>query len=223
MDHLISPSEYSYQLFKKRYPKFKGENHIAPLLVPDKKNPGNKKRRFFSIVGRAHPGTGHDLFIELVNYTAERSLNYEFVLISSSDISKYLENLSTKGRKRLKVVNKGLIKDSEINDILRESYAVFRLDREVTQSGVIPVAYMNETPVIARDIPGLRQHVKHKYNGYIIPSNCNVTELVEGMDFVRENFSQLSQGARRSYDEIWAEWNFDRYYDWLIKKFQHGL
>ncbi|MDI6701329.1 MAG: glycosyltransferase [bacterium] len=215
MNYVISPSKYSSQLFKKRYPTFNGENHIAPLLVPDKRVSENKKRKFFSIVGGAHPATGHDTFVELVNYVTSKRLDYEFALISSSNISKYLEKLNNEAQKRIKIVNKKIILDSEINEIIRESYAVFRLDREVTQSGVIPVAYMNETLVIARDIPGLRQHVRHKQNGYIVPFKCMSEDLIKAMEFVRKNFVELSKNARSGYEETWADWNWDKYYGWL--------
>ena len=154
-------------------------------------------------------------------------MDYEFALISSSDVSQYLEILSDKAQKIIKVVNKRLITDSEIDKIISESYAVFRLDREVTQSGVIPVSYMNETPVIARDIPGLRQHVKHGENGCLVPFNCTPENLVEAMEFAKTNFTELSMNARRSYEEIWAEWNWDKYYGWLINllgtKKVHGI
>jgi len=217
MDYVISPSEYSAMLFRTKHLNFKGQNYIAPLLVPDQRVMGSKARKYFSIVGGAHLATGHDSFIELVNYVAEKNINCEFALISSNNLSAFLDKLTEKGKNILKVINKKIITDSEINEVMRESYAVFRLDREVTQSGVIPVSCMNGTPVIARDIPGLTQHIKHEYNGYITSLICTPADLVKGMDYVKEHFSELSRNARKSYEEIWAEWNFDKYYGWLIE------
>jgi len=215
MDIVISPSEYSATLFKKRFPNFKGKNYIAPLLIPDQKVNPDKERRYFSIVGGAHPATGHDTFIELVNYCAEKNLDYRFCLISSSKINGFLRDLTEKGKRALKVINKPIIKDSEINEVISESLAVFRLDREVTQSGVIPACFMNSTPVIARDIEGLRQHIRHKENGYLIPFDSKPEDIIKAMDFVKQNFILLSKNARKSYEEIFAEWNFDKYYGWL--------
>lgn len=216
MDYVISPSGYSSKLFKERYPRFTGENFIAPLLLPDQKIP-NTQRRYFSIVGSAHQATGHDTFIEIVNYVAEKKLSYEFALISSSNIDMFLRRLSGEARKILKVINKRIITDLEINEIIGESYAVFRLDQEVTQSGVIPVSFMNETPIIARDIPGLRQDVSHKENGYLIPLGSTPEDIIEAMKFIRFNFKELSLNARKSYERTWAEWNWDKYYSWLIE------
>jgi glycosyltransferase involved in cell wall biosynthesis len=223
MDYVISPSEYSSELFKKKYYWFKGENYIAPLLVPDMKIEKNLERKFFSIVGGAHPATGHYTFVELVNYVAEKGLDYRFALITSSDISKYLKMLTPKAKGILNVINKRLILDSEINEVVRQSYAVFRLDREVTQSGVVPVCYMNETPVIGRDIPGLVQHVKHGYTGYVVPANCSPEDIVDTMEFVKKNFCELFANARKSYEETWAEWNFEKYYCWLLELLKSQL
>jgi len=220
MDYVISPSEYSSLLFKKKYPTYKGKNFIAPLLIPDQKNSLSISRKFFSMVGGAHKATGHDTFIELVNYAGEKGLDFEFALISSSNVSPFTKNLTDEGKKRLKVINKNSITDAEINEVIRQSWAVFRLDREVTQSGVVPVAYMNETPIIARDIPGLRQHVTHKENGYVVIPPCRAKDLVEAMEFVTTNFPLLSTNARKSYEETWAERNFEKYYGWLIKILQ---
>jgi glycosyltransferase involved in cell wall biosynthesis len=217
MDYIISPSEYSSQLFRQRYPKFKGQNYIAPLLIPDKKQKENGSRRFFSIVGGAHLATGHDTFVDLINFVAKKGLNYKFALISSSNIERCTEALNEKAKKLVKIINRKIIKDSEIDEIIRESYAVFRLDREVTQSGVVPVSYMNKTPVIARAIPGLTQHVWHEKTGYIVPFDCSPEDLVRAMEFVQDNFAELSANARMSYEDIWAEWNFDQYYGWLVE------
>lgn len=217
MDYVISPSEYSSQLFRKRYPRFKGKNYIAPLLVPDQGVSVETRRKYFSIVGSAHTATGHDTFVELVNYAASKRLDYNFALISSGNLSNYLGHLDANANKLLKIINKRIILDSEINEVVRESYAVFRLDKEVTQSGVVPVAYMNETPIIARRIPGLSQHVLHEKSGYVVPSECSSKDLVAAMDYVQDNFTELSRNARQSYEEIWAEWNFDKYYGWLIE------
>ncbi len=74
---------------------------------------------------------------------------------------------------------------------------------------------MNGTPVIVRDIPGLRQHVKHRQNGYVVSYNCSPEDILEAMSFVKQNFSQLSENARTSYEITWSDRNWDKYYNWL--------
>ena len=222
VDHVISPSEYSQKLFRLRHPSFSGETHLAPLLIPDTFRNSSQTRKYFSMVGRAHKATGHDTFIELVNYAAEKDLNFKFCLISSSNISGFLERLTEKGRARLRVINKKVITDSEIDEVVCQSYAVFRLAKEVTQSGVIPVSYMNATPVIATDIPGHSQHVWHGETGYLVPNNSSPQDIVQAMEYVKAHFYELSRKARKAYKDIWAEWNFDKYYGWLMQLLVNG-
>jgi hypothetical protein len=220
VDCVISPSEHSSQLFKKRYPSLKEKNHIVPLLIPDQRVPENKKRVFFSLVGNINKATGHEKARELLRYITKNKLDYELAIITSSRLPQYFKKLSDDEKKAIKIVNKKIITDSEINEVVRKSYAVLRLDKEINQSGVIPVAYMNETPVIVCNIAGLTQHVCHKYNGYVVSHDCSLKELIQAMEYINGNFQNLSANARRSYEQTWAEWNFDKYYGWLIKSLQ---
>ncbi len=220
MDYVISPSFYSSKLFKENYPHFKGQNIVAPLLIPDRLRVLTTDRRFFSIVGTANKATGHDTFVNLVNYVAEHNLGYEFALVSSSDVSKYLSKLNEKAKGIIKVINKKIITDYEIDDIIQQSWAVFRLDWEVTQSGVIPVSYMNGTPIIVRSIPGLTQHLWDRETGYAVPFAATEEEILRAMESVKKNFQKLSQNARKRYEDVWAEKNFEKYYSCIINSLQ---
>jgi hypothetical protein len=41
-----------------------------------------------------------------------------------------------------------------------------------------------------------------------------------GVKPTKYSFLKLFQNDRKSYEETWAEWNFDRYYGWLIDIFK---
>jgi glycosyltransferase involved in cell wall biosynthesis len=216
-DHVVFPSEYSLELFRAHYAGFPGTTHVAPLMIPDRPERTVQPRTYFSMVGRMHQATGHDTFLELVNHVSEGSLPYRFALVCASDLSRYLPKVTPQGRKLLTVVNKPLINDAEIDNVVGRSYAVLRLAKEVTQSGVVPVAYMNGTPIIARDITGLRQHVRHKHDGYLVPADCGPADLLEAMQYVTANFAGLSDNARQSYERTWSEANWDAHYGWLMQ------
>jgi len=216
-DHAILPSDLACKLFASRHPGYSGSIHYAPILVSDKRNLRSpKERKLFTYAGGVHRATGFDIFIDLVNHSASLNADFEFLAITSSRINGYLYNLSPEGRRVLTLINKQTIADHEINDAIGTSFSIFRLDREITQSGVIPVSCMNGTPVIVRDLPGFIQHVKHAYNGYVVKDPCSPAEIIEGMRFVKKHFHELSRNARKSYEEIWAEHNWPRYYQWLI-------
>ena len=216
-DHAILPSDLACKLFPSRCPGYSGSIHYAPILVSDKRNLRSpKERQFFTYTGGVHKATGFDIFIDLVNHSVSLNADFEFLTITSSKISGYLHNLSPEGRRVLTLINKEIITDQEIDEAISTSLAIFRLDREITQSGVIPVSFMNGTPVIVRNLPGFTQHVRHAYNGHVVTDPCSPAEIIEGMIFVKQHFHELSRNARKSYEEIWAEHNWPRYYQWLI-------
>ena len=216
-DHAVFPSEYSLALFRTHYKRFSGGTHVAPLLIPDRSDDPVRPRIWFSMVGRMQRATGHETFRDLVNHVAEKSLGYKFALVCCDDLSRYLSKVTAPGRRLLTVINKPVIEDSVIDMVVKRSYATFRLATEVTQSGVVPVAYMNRTPVIVRDIPGLHQHVRHKHDGYLVPADCLPVHLLEAMEHVKTNFARLSDNARHSYEETWSEANWDSCYGWLMQ------
>lgn len=215
-DHVILPSDLACKLFASRHPDYSGDIHYAPILVPDRRTSRSpKERRFFTYAGGVHGATGFDTFIHLVNHSASLGANFEFLAITSTRISNYLRDLSSEGRRVLTLINKKTITDYEIDEAISTSFSVLRLDREITQSGVIPVSFMNGTPVIVRNLPGFTQHVNHAYNGYVVPEPCLPSDIIEGMAFVKKHFPELSRNARKSYEEVWAEHNWSRYYQWL--------
>ena len=216
-DYVISPSKLSAYLYKREYKKTNAKNFIAPLLVPDLRKADNNSRHFFSIVGSIHTATGHDRFFKLVEYAYKNRMNYNFAIISSTDINKYFPKLNLQEFPNLKVINNDTITDAAINELVSKSYAIFRLDSDVTQSGVIPVSFMNKTPVIARNIPGLKQHIDHQNNGLLIPFECEISDFLWAMNEIEINFMRYSESARRSYENIWAESNWVNYYQWLIE------
>ena len=126
--------------------------------------------------------------------------------------------LSPHARQLVEVVNRPVISDKEIAAVVAESIAIFLPHRQAAQSGNIPVAFRAGTPVIARDIPGLSQHVHHKRNGYLFPVGATPEQLLEAVCYVRDNFGTLSLQARRDFESTFSEDNWERYYQWLIQR-----
>jgi len=87
----------------------------------------------------------------------------------------------------------------------------------VTQSGVVPFAFMNSTPVIVRPDPGFTQFVRHKYNGWVLPDNFSCEDVIQAMNFIRNDFDNLSANARQTYLDLFAEKNWEKYYTWLLE------
>lgn len=214
---VIVPSEYAGEIFNDRYGDFKGDVHYCPLLGPDK--PGMKQQRqFFSMVGRFNYTKRLDSFITLINYCAAEKEGFQFAVATASDIKTDLQLLSDNAVCSLQVINPARLDDAAISEVMTASRAVFCLHENVVQSGVIPMAFMNSTPVIVRNDPGFAQHVSHCYNGYILPYDFTPADMVAAMRFVCEKQEMLCENARATYENTYAPNNWLEYYNWLTNK-----
>jgi glycosyltransferase involved in cell wall biosynthesis len=213
---LLAPSDYAVRKIRVRYPWYRGDVRVTPLLIPDKRAAGGPRPRYFSMVGNANDATGHDDLFRFVSEAAAKGRAGEFAVASASDLCRYAAALTEGGRERVRFLNKPLLLDHEIDAVLRESLAVLRLDRGLTQSAVLVDAFMHGVPVIARDIPGLRQHVRDGVNGRLVPYAFTYDDLAGAMDDVRTRRDEMSGRARRDFESIWSADNFDRTYGWLV-------
>ncbi|MBI2321858.1 MAG: glycosyltransferase [Chloroflexi bacterium] len=216
VDRVILPSAVAEQRFALRHPQFAGKRHYGPFTLPDRGNGRAAARAFFTYIGLVHSATGFDVFVDLVDHCAVRDVDARFMAITPSPVDGYLERLSERARARLTLVNKATFSDGVLDLAMATSLAVFRLDREITQSAVVPVGAMYGTPAIVRDLPGFTQDVQHGYNGYVVPERCTPADIVEGMRYVQRHFPELSANARRAYEERWSEQQWDCYYRWLV-------
>ena len=110
----------------------------------------------------------------------------------------------------LKIINKELISDEEINEVLAQSYSVFKLDNAITQSGIVALCSMMNVPVIANDIPGFSQDIIHKKTGYLLDVNTkNSSQLI--LKYMKEiivNVDFLKVNIERYYNKKWNPSNW---------------
>lgn len=215
---VVLPSPVAIQRFETRYRGFCGRLHECALLVPDLGALGaTQRRQYFSYVGRINLATGFDLFVRLVDYVANVQADTRFAVVTPDPIKGRLRELVRAHPDMVYVVNRPRISDDEVYGVIASSFAVLRLDREITQSGVVALAYSAGTPVIATSIPGLVQHVRHKETGYLVPEQPTVDQLLGAIEYVRDHFDVLSRGSRLFYEFTFSEAQWHRYYRWICE------
>jgi glycosyltransferase involved in cell wall biosynthesis len=214
-DRVIVASRHGRHLLNQRFGGVRAACDTVRLLVPDVGEAPVTGREFVTMLGHCNSATGHDVFFDLLENSSKSRSEFKFVLLTSSEIRKSLSALSRKAKARLLVVNRPVILDDEINHIIRRSYAVLRLDRQLAQSGVIPVSYMNGASVIVRDIPGLRQDVEHKQTGLLLPADFDSGDILTAIEEIISNFPSYSKAARRAFEARWSAKSFASYYGWL--------
>ncbi len=152
----------------------------------------------------------------MINESARRGFGYEFQIVTASEIGRWVGELTPDGRARTRIVNPAVLSDEAIARALKESVAVLCLHANVTQSGVIPMALMQGTPVMVRDEAGLTQHVLEGETGKVVGGELEPEELLAAMAAVEGNQPAMSAAARRVYEAEFDAGCWAGQYGWLI-------
>jgi len=204
LDGVLLPSKEAELQMQDAYSDFEGSLVRLPLLFEDRSKVQPLERRYFSFIGSAVPAKGINQFMELIEISVDSGNAWEFQIATSSELSRYLTNLSPLARKRLRVISKMQLCDEDIDRAIRSSWAILAPYRRVTQSGVIPVAFMHGTPVISTNSGGMPEFVIPGETGYLVSQDCAFSEWEAYFQLVQLNFERLSETCRRFFLE-----NFD--------------
>ncbi len=217
-DVVILHSPRALAAFKYRYPGYKNDVKMIPLLFRDGDGKGSSDSRMFDMtfIGNAARSKGVEDFFDLLQKNQELGLGLRLQIVTSSDINAYLNKLNCEEGKFPGIISKPRISDEEIREACANSFSVCAFYKEITQSGVVPVAFMCGTPVIGTNIEGLNESVVDKINGILLAKDFSYEDVISALTYVKENFSELSKNARKSYEETWSERNFKKHYDWLL-------
>ena len=138
-------------------------------------HPEKKTLLFFGLI-RDYKGL--DLLIAALSLLDE---SYQLVIAGESygDFGKYRQAIeSSPARSRIKVLNR-YIADDEVPRLFSAADVLVTPYRSATQSGVIPIAYHFDLPVLATDVGGLKESIERAGAGLVcLPT---VESLSEGI------------------------------------------
>lgn len=218
IDFIILHSSRGLRLFEQRYPKFSGGKYLIPLQFKDEELLSlNGKRRYLSFLGRADRAKGIDLFFSFVEELAEIAGDWQFQIVTSSNILGHLEKLSPLARQKLWVINKPQLTDRDLRQAAASSLSVLALYKETMQSGVIPVAWMQGAPVIGTDIEGITEWIRDRETGVIVSRSPTAPEIEAAITYIRTHFDEMSARCRSAYLSNFDDRNWERYYGWIEK------
>jgi hypothetical protein len=213
---LFSP--FAEKLFRKKYRHFKGDIHQTCLVVSRVELPV-VVRDAVNMANKLYPDGRDRLFADLVCFGKDIVPELKFRLVTGDDIDGRLGELAADGA--FELVNPDFLSDEMIIDSINRAKVQILGHRNITQSGVLPLAFQCGTPVLARDLPGFSQFVRHKENGYLVPLGASLEKWLEGIQYILDHFDAMSEACRRSYDELFAPENLEEYYGWVL--FSEGV
>lgn len=206
-DIVVLSSDLSYKLFKQKYPQYSGNIKLIPLIYQDMNfNITRLPRKYITFMGPPIPSKNVSLFYDLVKYTIANKLSYNFLLISRNEVTVNAELLTN-----LEIIHKRQISDEEVGNLLSQSIASIIPYKNCSQSSNVNTSYKYGTPVIASDIPGLRQFVLQGKTGCLVDLEAPLKEWVDAIQFISDNFKELSRNCNRYYDEQFSEHNWSKY------------
>jgi glycosyltransferase involved in cell wall biosynthesis len=217
---LSSPKTRNDYLIK--HPKDEKKLVQVPLIFNDRSLGATEERCHFSFIGVATKNKGIDIFFRIVTQAVINGCGYKFLIVTKSDINRYLDGLPAGSEGFLDVVNSGNITDSEIDRAIRSSLAVLYPARMVTQSGVVPVAFMHGTPVIGSNVIGLRDQIIDGVSGLLVENFEDPYEWLRKMDDCTVRFDELSVSARRNFCEHYSSATMPNGLNRIISETRHA-
>ena len=142
--------------------------------------------------------------------------------MTGDDTQALLNQVSAEGRERLEVITGSPLSDEAIHEALRSSLVVTILQRRVMQSGTLPVAMMNGTPVLVTGLNGLTQFVEDGENGRVTALNSTAEERLDILQEMVSDLSNMSRAARRYYEDTFDSRNVAIHIPWLLGINENG-
>ena len=211
-------SENSRKEFINRYPTY-GSKALKMTLgahVPfsnPEKPPEVKSielNRYLLFFGRIDKYKGLDLLLDAYK-TSGLSDNMSLVAAGDGQLTKK-ENMLSK-QPGILLINR-FIGDKEMIYLLENCEAVVLPYREITQSGVLSMAYHFNKPVIVSSLPGLVEFVKEGKTGHIFRGPENLANILK--DYGEHNFGLImEEDIRKLYE---AEMNWSKNVKNLLKE-----
>jgi len=142
------------------------------LLIKASKNL-KKKLNDFKIVVAGECYGDQNKYIELARkLDVEESFIFNFSFINNEDVSKYFSAA----------------------DVVVLPY------KSATQSGIIPIAYHFNLPVISTDVGGLREYVKHNKSGYLCnPDSKSISNSIIDFYSSKNDFSAYIEEYKKQF------------------------
>lgn len=185
-------SQEQYHIFVKMYPE--KNVFMARLALKDfgisNLNPPTDKIVFtyFGII-RENKGIEHLIAAGNKLHESHQGKFIIKILGDTSEWSKYQKQIKYSEAFQLKISR---IEDSEIPDIFCSSHFIVLPYKDVTQSGILNIAYNYCTPAICSDFKGFREYVDHGHNGFLFTPMDN-DDLYQKMKHIIEHFEDYPQ------------------------------
>lgn len=213
---VIVCSKYAENNCKRFMKKVSKKITRFPLIFLDEYIENTDVRKYFSLIGTYASSKGSDLFLNFVKQAFIENYDIDFQIATRVDISNLLKDdiIQSMIKSNRLIVKQGkVLTTEEINNAYKCSVCCWNGYRRSTQSGVLPNAFMQGTPVLASRLGSFEEFVVPGITGEFI-DNKNMKSVYEKYLVIKKNDRQMSDSCRQFFLE-----NF--FYKSQIERFSH--
>lgn len=206
-------SHYAYKVIlasengKKKFLRYmKGCNNnyaVFPLIFCDDYDDSESiKREFFSFIGGFTEPRACFAFLDFIKFSIRKKLGIRFCIATRNSVDGYLSDpiLQQAIKDGILTVYAGKpMTTEEINRRYRESVCAWNAYKISTQSGVLPNALMQGTPVLVTDRGDSSDIVSEKREGYFISLPHKNKEIQAAYEYIAAHVEEMSKAARRTF------------------------
>ena len=183
--NFILYNNFHFEKFKMKYRIPESKCHVAGygsleiFRIFDRKIE-NTPQEHVLFFGRISLYKGIDILMKAAEIVVENMPDVKFLIAGKGDIIR--GDKPSRNQEYLTILNR-YIENEELVNLIRESRFVVCPYKDATQSGVIMTAFALNKPVIASNVGGIPEVVKHDHNGLLVAPN-NPDELANAIVFL---------------------------------------
>jgi glycosyltransferase involved in cell wall biosynthesis len=164
-------------------------------------------QRLITSVGRLMPPKGHRYLVEAMPYLTSRFGNLKLLLAGDGDLRESLEKQSQSLGVRDVVSFLGSRND--VREILALTEVFVLPSTSEGTSMALLEAMAAGKPIVATDIPGNRDILKHEYNCLLVPPG-NSEKLAEAIAFLLNHPVIAADYGKNAYGDVYRQFNIEQ-------------
>jgi glycosyltransferase involved in cell wall biosynthesis len=154
--------------------------------------------------GRIEPYKGIEVLLAAYARVRRRLPGWKLVVAGSGELPEPLGRTNHPG---VEVLNR-YVGDDEVAQLMQRAQLVVLPYLQATQSAVIGIAFSFSRAVIASDVGGLKEMVRHGRTGLLVPAN-DITALAGAIESLARNPGRRSRMGKAAFRLARKQWAWD--------------
>jgi len=160
-------------------------------------------------VGRLHPVKQVDVLLRALHQIKETNPNVKMCILGNGEERQNLTALTNKLGLSENVHFLGFVDQKTVFEMMKQSDVLVLPSKIEGNPRVLIEAMINKVPIVASNVPGIRDIVEHGKTGYLVDQTVP-TELARGIEYVLKNKEHAVCMVERAY--TFAKKNFSKQY-----------